>query len=78
MGTGFTEVFGGLGALLGFLFSLGIKIQGVSGIDLLTNIDAITTNPQLYMKVLVILLVVIVITGGIGALVGAFLDGVNK
>ena len=78
MGSGFTEVFGGLGALLGFLFSLGLKIQGVKGIDLLTDVDSITTNPQLYTKVLLIFLVIVVVTGGIGALVGAFLDGSNK
>ena len=75
---GFTEIFGGLGALLGFLFSLGFPFEGKKGIDLISNSDLMISNPQMYMKILFIFLIIVLVCGGVGALIGAFLDGFNK
>ena len=76
--TGFTEIFGGLGALLGFLFSLGFSIQGQSGLNLISNMDLFTSNPSEYTKGVLILLAIVQVCGAVGALLGAFLDGFNR
>ncbi|MBI5149046.1 hypothetical protein HZA33_05180 [Candidatus Pacearchaeota archaeon] len=76
--TGYTEVFGGLGSLLGFIFSLGFSINGQRGLDFISQTDLLTSNPQIYLKGLFIFLTAVVICGGIGAIVGAILDAASR